>query len=73
MIEVASSFDSAWGIALEKFLLEDDGRRKGAIDSILNNRHLIAHGRSSSISVVQVREHFKSIEEVAEFIEKQLA
>jgi hypothetical protein len=37
----------------------------------MNNRHLIAHGRSSSISVVQVREYFAAIGEVAEFIEHQ--
>ena len=56
---------------LEAFLDENDGRRRNAIDSIMNNRHLIAHGRSSSISVARVREYFTAINEVADFLERQ--
>lgn len=71
-IEVAHAFDKKWADDLEVFLNADDGRRKNAIDSIMNNRNLIAHGRSSNISVVQVREYFASASEVAEYLESQL-
>ncbi|MGB7761511.1 MAG: HEPN domain-containing protein [Bryobacteraceae bacterium] len=72
-IEVAHTFDKKWADDLEAFLNVDDGRRKNAIDSIMNNRNLIAHGRSSNISVVQVREYFASASEGADYLESQLA
>lgn len=71
-IEVAHAFDKKWADDLEAFLNADDGRRKNAIDSIMNNRNLIAHGRSSNISVVQVREYFASASEIADYLESQL-
>jgi hypothetical protein len=70
-IEVSRAFDKKWAHDLEAFLDEDDGRRRNAIDSIMNNRHLIAHGRSSSISVARVREYFTAINEVADYLESQ--
>jgi hypothetical protein len=57
---------------LESYLNEDDGRRKNAIDSIMANRHLIAHGRQAAISVVRVREYLKSSVEVVEFLANEL-
>lgn len=72
-LEVARAFDRSWAVALEAYLDEDDGRRKNAIDSIMNNRHLIAHGRDTSISVARVREYFDAISEVIEYIETQCA
>jgi hypothetical protein len=52
-------------------MAEDDGRRKGAIDSIMSNRHLIAHGRASTISVARVRELLSISLEVIEYLEVQ--
>ena len=70
-IEVARAFDQRWAHNLEAFLDENDERRRNAIDSIMNNRNLIAHGRSSSVSVVRVREYFTSISEVVDYLESQ--
>ncbi len=52
-IETASSFKKSWGENLEAFT-EEDGRKE-AIDFIMANRHLIAHGKISNISVAQVK------------------
>ena len=71
-LEVASAFKRDWAKNLQIFFDEDDGRRKNAIDSVMANRHLIAHGRSSSISVVRIREYLGAIEEVVDYIEQQL-
>lgn len=69
-VEVARSFKKEWGEELERFLNEDINR-KNAIDSIMANRHLVAHGKNTSISVVKVKEHLDKSIEVIEFIETQ--
>ena len=71
-VETAMSFSKRWGEDLDAFLNEDDQRRRNAIDSIMNNRHQIAHGQGTRISVGRVREYLPGCVEVVEFIENQL-
>lgn len=68
-LEIAESFSSEWQSELEAFV-EDDGR-KDAIDSIMSNRHRIAHGKDTGISLVRVRDYLGKSIEVVEFIEQQ--
>jgi hypothetical protein len=68
-VQTARSFKIAWGDALEAYL-ESDGR-KDAIDSVMNNRHQIAHGKNAGITVAQVRSYLDKAEEVLNFIERQ--
>ena len=72
-VEIASRFSKGWGDDLDGYLSEDNGHRRNAIDSIMANRNLIAHGRSADISVVRVRDYLKAIVQVVEFIEGQCA
>lgn len=67
--EIAEAFDPQWRAQLEAFV-EDNGR-KDAINSIMSNRHLIAHGKDSTISYVRVRDYFDKSVEVVEFLEQQ--
>lgn len=69
LVELAAAFDPAWGRDLEEFMA--DQYRSDAIDAIMSNRHLIAHGRSSSITVAQVSTYLSKIIEVAGYIEQQ--
>lgn len=46
LIKIAASFDPAWGRGLETHLSQNF--RSEALNSIMSNRHLIAHGRSSN-------------------------
>jgi hypothetical protein len=69
--EVAKSFKESWGNDLKDFLQENG--RKDAIDSIMQNRHLIAHGKNSGITVVRIKEWFEKSVEVVIFIENQCA
>ena len=71
-VETARSFSERWGDDLDAFLNEDAQRRKNAIDSIMNNRHQIAHGQATMISVARVKEYLPGCVEVVEFIEEQL-
>jgi hypothetical protein len=67
----ASYFKNSWKDELNNFL-QDEGRGD-AIDSIMNNRHQIAHGkdRNVGLSFAQIKEYFRKALEVLEFIEQQ--
>jgi RiboL-PSP-HEPN len=69
-LEIAMSFNPLWKDELEKYL-SDEGRGD-AIDTIIGNRHLIAHGKghNSNISLVQIKEYVAKAEEVLEYIEE---
>jgi hypothetical protein len=68
-LDITESFSDLWHSQLEAFV-EDDGR-KDAINSIMSNRHLIAHGKDTTISLVRVREYLQKSVEVVEFLEQQ--
>jgi len=72
-VEVARSFSPRWGDQLEEYLDidTDGGSRKNALDSIMNNRNLIAHGDNVGISIHRVRDYLERAVEVLEFIEDQ--
>lgn len=69
-IETASKFKKEWGEQLKVFL-EEDQSRKFAIDSIMQIRHEIAHGKNTGITIVRVKDYFEKSVEVIEFIENQ--
>lgn len=68
-VETARGFKEEWGSELKDF--SDENGRKDAIDSIMSNRHLIVHGKDSSITVARLRDYFDKAVEVVEFIESQ--
>ena len=68
-VETANAFKRTWGDELRDFV-EDNGRKE-AIDSIMANRHLIAHGKNSGITLVRIRDYLDKAIEVIDFIETQ--
>lgn len=70
LIEIATGFNKDWGVSLKTFL--DLEGRKEAVNAVMDNRHLIAHGKNSDITVHRISKYFDRIVEVAEFIENQL-
>lgn len=68
-VETAMTFDKSWGEKLSAFL-ETDGRRD-AIDAIMSNRHLIAHGKDSAITLARLEDYLAKSVQVIEFIEDQ--
>lgn len=69
LINIADAFDPAWGHALRAHLAQNF--RGDAVNAIMSNRHLIAHGRSSNITVGQVSLYLGKVVDVVEFMEKQ--
>ena len=68
-IETAGAFKKEWEEELKAFA--DDEGRKDAVDSIMSNRHRVAHGKSSDISMARVKDYLKKSIELIEFIEEQ--
>lgn len=69
VMELVGSFRQEWRAELETFLA-NDGRRD-AIDSIMNNRNQIAHGKDVGVTVVRVSSYLEKAVAVLEFIETQ--
>lgn len=68
-LETAEAFNKKWKEDLKLFT-EEEGRKE-AIDSIMTNRHRIAHGKNSDISIVRLKEWFSKSLEVLDYIEQQ--
>lgn len=60
IISFFSTFSKEWGETLENFIVED---KKESIDTILNNRHQIVHGKNAGVSFVIVKRCFENIKE----------
>jgi len=70
-LEIAAAFKEDWKDELENYV-NSNGRTE-AVDSIMNNRHLIAHGKNhnSNISLAQIKDYLNKAKEVLVFIETQ--
>lgn len=70
IVEVLGEFKADWRNELKKFL--DEKGRGSAIDSIMSNRHQIAHGKNSDITLIKVKDYLEKSVQVIEFIERQV-
>lgn len=66
--EVVRSFSADWGDNLDRYFIENNDVKE-AIDSLMTNRHRIAHGQSCSISVGQVTGYFRSADKAIEYLD----
>lgn len=69
ILELLRGFDPVWAESVEQFMGDE---RKDAVDSIVNNRHQIAHGQSVGISYVTIKKYYEKAAEVVDFIEQTL-
>jgi RiboL-PSP-HEPN len=65
IIQLVGSFDSDWGIKLEKHLVDE---YKDAVDSVIDLRHAVAHGRYAGITMARVQGYYDSVKKVVEHI-----
>ena len=68
-VEIAGAFDDEWRAELELFIASNG--RKEALDSIMANRHQIAHGENSGITLARVNQYLEKCIEVIDFLEAQ--
>ena len=64
-------FSNNWGAQVEIFF-QNNAESKSAIDSLMANRHLIAHGRPCSVSLGQVEGYFSQVNLAIDFVESLL-
>ena len=70
-VQTARSFSDEWARQLQTYLNDANGQRKNAVDSIMDNRHRIAHGKNATISLSRMTGYLKDAAEVIDFIESQ--
>lgn len=63
--QLLNSFSSKWRDEFDNGLSEEE---KAAIDSVVANRHLIAHGRNVGVSYVHIKDWHKDIKRVVDKI-----
>ena len=60
-----AAFDKGWESSLSSFL---DDERKAAINSVVGNRHRIAHGLDVSVTIHQLSNWYPKVNEVIDHI-----
>jgi len=66
IVSLAGSFNGLWRDKLKE---ATDGELKDAVDSIVNNRNNIAHGRNSDITFGRMEEYYKKAVKVIDILE----
>ncbi len=62
IIDLLGSFNDEWQMEITKYFHNDD--RKTAINTIISNRHRIAHGQSSHITIHEIRSYYEEAQKV---------
>jgi hypothetical protein len=71
IVKVLRCFSDRWADSMESYFATNP-EVKDAIDSLMANRHLIAHGRPCSISLGRVATYFQHADQAIEFIDEML-
>lgn len=69
LCQLAGDFNPTWETDLRDFLA--DNGRKDAIDSIVANRHQIAHGEHVGVGLAQLQGWYAKVLEYLRFVERQ--
>ena len=68
ILALTGAFNRHWA---EKLQRETEGELKDSVDSIVANRHNIAHGQNSGISYIRIRDYYQNARKVILLIEEQ--
>lgn len=63
--QLLGNFKRDWHIAAEKYLVDE---RKATVNSLVALRHKIAHGESVGTSLAQVKDYYKTVIDVINFV-----
>jgi len=70
LLEIAGTFDADWRRDLEEFL---NGQKTEALNSVMGNRHQIAHGTSVTLTYRQIYDYYGQVVGILDHIEKQVS
>ena len=67
--KIVSMFDTNWANLLDEYSKQEG--RQDALNSVMNVRHAVAHGRDTGITMSSLRSYFDKCTEILIFVEKQ--
>jgi hypothetical protein len=70
LCDLVGDFDAGSRVRLEEFLV---GERKDAIDSVVANRHQIAHGGSVGVTLMTIQTWGERVEETVGFLTSEFS
>ncbi len=70
ILTLIGEFSQEWS---DEFRTETEGELKDAVDSVVSNRHLIAHGRSVGVTYSNMKDWFERVCEVIVIVEDKLS
>jgi len=65
LIETMGSFDPRWQVDLESYIVDE---RKDALDSIVDLRNRIAHGKDAGITMKNLKEYYGRVCDVVKHV-----
>ena len=65
LLNLVGSFDPDWRDTLER----DFGDELAAVNSIVGNRHQIAHGGTASVSYAGIKEYYEQVQRLISYLE----
>lgn len=65
--ELVSRFDKAWSESFTTFLTEE---RRAAVNSVVGNRHRIAHGLDVQVTMSQLSQWYPKVNEVIDYLKE---
>ncbi len=68
LCDLVGDFDAESRTRLEEFVA---GERKDAIDSVVANRHHIAHGRDVGLTLIRIRSYDERVSETVTFLQEE--
>lgn len=70
LCDLVGDFDSLSRERMEGYVY---GERKDAVDSVVANRHQIAHGRDVGLTLSRISAYYKHVAETVDFLEVEFA
>lgn len=67
-IDVLSSFSEDWSSKFNEYL-EEHEQKKSSLDSVVTQRHMIAHGQPSNISQNYMYQYFDDVKSIVSFLD----
>jgi hypothetical protein len=65
IIELFGSFDLDWKLDLEAYVVDE---YKDALNSVVNLRHAIAHGRFAGVTMTSVQSYYDRVKKVVDHV-----
>lgn len=66
--DVLMSFSTEWGAEFDEYLADHE-QQKSSLDSIIAQRHSIAHGQPSSLSLASMSQYYDDVKAVVVYLD----